>query len=299
MYSVKPYYNTNDAAGIDTDNVMYCMKPVYRPAVDDAAINPTEADLLSRQKHLIANIEHQVRRVDELLNEVNAPIRSMNRTSQTPPSAAIATGTAPSIAKFNVTWPETVHYPMDIVVQADPTRLPMTPWALRKLLGSAVMVRTHVHSSYNGPLPPVENDNSNANRTSGGVKIIFTVIFRNIKDMEFMVDPVGQVAVAGEANLFRYICRVFPIFAVLSAFDETVSDHYIDVICSDLIGVKSIQLQRSLKAIDVQLAKKGGLLVCDKLTPADFCLHAALQRHSSLDLPQNVQKWQKAVSVAF
>lgn len=299
MYSVKPYYDTNDANGIDLGNTMYSMRSLYQSAAGSRGPDIMMADLLSRQETLISNIEHQILRVDKILTETEVSVRTSAKCGSAEPSNAVTcTSSTPSAAKLNLNWPD-IKYPLDIVVHADPTRLPVTPWALRKLLSGSVMIRTHVHSSYKGELCAVEDDYANMDRTNGKIKIIFTLIFRNIKEMEFMVDPVNQMAVSGEANLFRYICRTFPIFPALGVFEETLSDHYIDVICSNLIGAKVKDQQTTLNYLVDQIAQKDGMLVCNKLTPADFCLHAALQKSPFLSLPSSAQKWRRSVAAAF
>lgn len=278
---------------------MYSMRPIYNSSSpvksSDCETDTSKMDLFSRQEHLITNLEQSIRRVDELLKEAKVDLQTSARSSD--PSPAVPSNDTSPLPKLNVTWPENLSYPVDIVVQVDPTRLPVTPWALQRLLGKDfVMVRTHIHSTYKGPVPRVDNDNANTSRMNTSVKIIFTIIFRNVKQLEFMVDPVAQTAVAGEANLLRYICRVFPIFPTVGVFEETCSDHFVDLICTHLINSKSKERQTALKVIDEQIAKKGGRFICDKVTLADFCLVAFLQKTGSRDAPNHVQNLEKSLA---
>lgn len=281
--------------------------------------DPSKMDLTSRQDLVISNIEEQIRRVDKILSETQScnPQSSSSKASPTgtgcparsaaSPMATGGTTVSPGKLAKCLRWPSELRYPVDIVVNCDPTRLPATPWALRDLLGdSVVQIRTHVHSTFKGQLPATLNAET-TDRPRSDAKLIFTVIIRSdMKEMEFMCDPVHQTVIAGEANLLRYICRLVPVFPAMSVLHETQSDHLVDVICSGLTAsARPRDQQLALKTLASQLEKRSGggaPLVCDKLTPADFCLRAALTRVPSLKsvtLPASVQSWQQAVATAF
>lgn len=280
---------------------MYPMRPIYGSCSSSSKVDTSKMDLNTRQEHLISRLQQQIQRVDQLLNDTQGNMSKVNtKQSRSTANFGDDQGSTPA-QKLSITWPSSLAYPVDIVVQANPARVPVTPWVLQRLLGKeAVSIRTHTHSTFKGTAPSVENDNSDTNR-SVSKKIIFTVIFKDVRETEFMVDPVSQIAVSGEANLFRYVCRTFSIFPQLSAIEETWSDHLVDLIFANVLGGKAKDRQAVLATIDEQLGKRTGRLVCAKLTPADLCLHAALQRTtpSLKDLPGNVLKWQKSVGLAF
>jgi len=292
MYKINPFYETNDHTGLDTitsSNRMYTVRPHYGGSTGPSSEELSKMDVFSRQELLITNIEAQIRRVDNLLTEPKDDIKVT-------PGCTSSTSSSSQVSPLKVDWPP-LRYPVDIVVNVNPDKLPVTPWALRTLLGDSVMIRTHSHSTYKGRIPSVDNDNENANRTQG-VKLIFTVIYKDVKECEVMIDPISQVCVCGEANLVRYLNRVFSLFSPsLSVFEETLSDYYVDLICSSLVSGNTKEQQNALKVINTQLGKQD-LIVCGNVAAADFVLFAALQKCDQ-SLPSNVQKWQKTVAQVF
>jgi len=294
MYSLRPHYVTNDFSGTELcdSQRMYRMKSIYGSGSASTQMDSSKMPILERQELLISNIEEQIKRVDQLLVQGND-----DKMPKCSAKGSAGTSAASNVQRMKISWPADIAYPHDIVIYAHPDRLPATPWALQKTIGDAVLIRTHCHSSYQGRLPTdVLNDNENANR-SKGVKLIFTIIFKCVKDCEMMVDPISQIHITGEANLLRYVTRMFPLFKSLSVFQETLCDQYTDLICTSLISGKSKDKQNALKSINVLLGKQN-LIICEMVTAADFALHAALEK-CELSLPSNVQKWQKHVAEAF
>ena len=147
----------------------------------------------------------------------------------------------------------------DLVVRCSPSHPAHSLQGVCRLLsGAGLSVHTscHTHSSVTS-LPPALASFlpvSEVSRTQAQVRL--TLIWKEVgKDAELMVSPLTQTLIKGEANILRYISRLFPSLLPYESLSPlTEVDAMLDTI-SSLVWVAPRERQPLMRTLVTNLGK--------------------------------------------
>ncbi|XP_068248595.1 uncharacterized protein AIMP2 isoform X3 [Palaemon carinicauda] len=204
----------------------------------------------------------------------------------------------------NLSW-ETgaVH---DLVIAANPERPPYSLVLLRKLLKNAgfpVYCANHLHSSIkkvNETLQKTFTENPEGDRSKHS--LAFTLHWKDVSSPSLMVNPLHQTPISSEANIIRYVSRLFPLsspynYEATGTFTSiTETDNLLDQLTNQMICGNNKERQSVLRLLNGRLGRASWLMG-DKCSIVDVMAWSALkQTGSEAGAPANVSKWYKAVS---
>ncbi|XP_076053040.1 aaRS-interacting multifunctional protein 2 isoform X2 [Oratosquilla oratoria] len=193
----------------------------------------------------------------------------------------------------------------DMVISAHPKHAPYGLLILRQMLkncGMPVYASNHVHSS----IPEVGQNLKTqfADAPCGGRsshQLGFTVQWKSVKSTDLMVNPIAQSKVVGEANIVRYISRLFPqnspynyeACGTIEGIAEV--DTMFDTIQSNVIEGKNKDKAAMVKQYNARLANSKWLLGGDMSIVDVFAWSAFKQTGLDVTAPAHLSKWSKAL----
>ena len=168
-----------------------------------------------------------------------------------------------------------------LVIQCPPSRPPLSLEYLLPLLSSPLHLTTHLHSSLSSCQAPALVLNT-PNMSRAQAKLRLSLIYKDVDQTTLLVSPGRQIR--GEANLLRYLARIFPNNLYENSDLVTKIDEVLD----------SLSVADSKHAVTKLLGtylESGKFLAGDKLTIADY-LGLSLARSYNVSTP-NITKWIK------
>ncbi|CAL4124470.1 unnamed protein product, partial [Meganyctiphanes norvegica] len=204
----------------------------------------------------------------------------------------------------NLAWEEKgrVH---DVVISSTPSAAPYSLVLIKKLLrdaGISVYCASHLHSTVHKVGPELSSsfcDVGSGERSQHN--LAFTVLWKDTQQSELMVSPMSQTRVCGEANIVRYLSRLFPTTSVYNyeaassfcCIAET--DQLMDQMQAQLADGNRKEKQAALRQLNGKLGDKRFLLG-DHLSIADILAWSLVkQMDGGASAPANVAKWYKAI----
>ncbi|XP_066966219.1 aminoacyl tRNA synthase complex-interacting multifunctional protein 2 isoform X4 [Macrobrachium rosenbergii] len=197
----------------------------------------------------------------------------------------------------------TVH---DLVIAANPDRPPYSLVLLRKLLknvGFPVYCANHVHSSVkkvSESLQKTFTESPEGDRSKHS--LAFTLHWKDVSSPSLMVNPLHQTPISGEANIIRYVSRLFPLsspynYEATGTFTSiTETDNLLDQLTNQMICGNNKERQAVLRLLNGRLGRASWLMG-DKCSIVDVMAWSAVrQTGSEAGAPANVSKWYRAVS---
>ncbi|XP_069982466.1 uncharacterized protein [Penaeus vannamei] len=196
----------------------------------------------------------------------------------------------------------TVH---DLVISANPNRPPYFLVLLRKLLkdaGYPVYSVDHLHSSVHHVDESIRgcfSDKPLGDRNKHN--LAFTVHWKDVEAPNLMVNPLRQTVISGEANITRYVSRLFPLSSsynyeatgTFSSIAET--DNLLDQLAAQAASKNNKERQGALRQLNGRLGKTSWL-VNNECGIADVFLWSVLKQGGlNVGAPANVDKWYKKV----
>ena len=172
-----------------------------------------------------------------------------------------------------------------LVVQCPPSQPPLSLELLLPLLSShcPVHVTTHLHSSLppsTSPVPAFVVNTDKLSRSQAQVKI--TLIYKAVEQTTLILSPGSQLR--GEANILRYLARIFPN----DLYENSEQVHKIDEV------LDALSVSESKHAVTKLLGtylEEQNFLAGEKLSIADY-LGVSLARTHNISTP-TVRKWIK------
>lgn len=282
MYHLERYYHWNDqnfaqnyygSSGIEKDNV---------------------SELATRQEAVLKKLQQLKLQVDQLQGS-NVPSTGVK--------GSVVTANAAAAAQAPQMQAGVVH---DVVISAKPSAAPYSLVLIKMLLrdaGISVYCASHVHSTVH----KVESELSSAFCDVGSGErsqhnLAFTVLWKDTQQPQLMVSPMSQTRVCGEANIVRYLSRLFPAtsmynYEAASSFcciAET--DQLMDQLQAQLADGNKKEKQAALRQLN---GKLGGarFLLGDQLSIIDILAWSLVkQMDDGASAPTNVAKWYKSIN---
>ncbi|XP_057322369.1 aminoacyl tRNA synthase complex-interacting multifunctional protein 2 [Microplitis mediator] len=296
MYELKAIINHNTA--IERSSCMYEMKNIHDDGdsskhkctivseVTDKFINITKAPLAEvkaleeRQEKILAQLAELKEQVFNLCNVLNknnsdTAVSHPKRASRTPVTA-------------------------DVVINVNPARPCYSLVALKKLWGDVdLRLSPYVHSSLNSKIPEGFEKNKPA---SNGSAINLSLIWKNVGDSELIASGFKSQPIVGEANILRYLVRLFDN----ESYEK--SDSVVETLKIDRV----LDLSYLLTHQDLPKYRQTTLNLLDKLlgtekwfggkrffNVADVAAWSAIKRFTSDKLPSNLSTWYRNCENTF
>lgn len=296
---------------VDLPTCMYKMSPINKFASTDLASSyygsttcatnyvsgpPGKigglAELEMRQEAVLHRLQCLKQQLDKLQN-------NKCLTDQSMPSMSVV-GAAAQSSPVKI---GTVH---DLVIAANPDRPPYSLVLLRKLLknvGFPVYCANHVHSSVkkvSESLQKTFTESPEGDRSKHS--LAFTLHWKDVSSPSLMVNPLHQTPISGEANIIRYVSRLFPLsspynYEATGTFTSiTETDNLLDQLTNQMICGNNKERQAVLRLLNGRLGRASWLMG-DKCSIVDVMAWSAVrQTGSEAGAPANVSKWYRAVS---
>jgi len=281
MYAMKPVFELD--AALEVPSCMYSL-PVIQSSVripgvgagDDSGPPGALQALEARQDTILARLE-------KLKAEVAAYKKSLGLSETVMTSSSSSQLSAPS------------GKTPDLVVRCSPSHPAHSLQGVCRLLkGAGLSVHTscHTHSSVS-TLPPVLASFlplSDVSRTQAQVRM--TLIWKEVgRDAELMVSPLTQTLIKGEANILRYIARLFPSLLPYESLSPlTEVDAMLDTI-SSLVWAAPRERQPLMRTLVTNLGKSS-YLSGNSLSITDLALYSAIKSLAcEKELQPELTKW--------
>ncbi|XP_042219434.1 uncharacterized protein LOC121864473 isoform X6 [Homarus americanus] len=204
----------------------------------------------------------------------------------------------------DLSWETTsVH---DLVISANPNAPPFSLVLLRKLLkevGCPVFSVNHLHSSVlevNDVLRSCFIDCPMGDRNKH--KVAFTLHWKDVPAPCLMVNPLRQTQISGEANILRYISRLFPLSSQYNYEASgtfmiiTETDQLMDQLSKQIACGNNKERQAALRQLNGRLGKTIWLMgnTCSIVDVLTWSLMR--QAQLSVSAPANLAKWYMAMT---
>jgi len=286
MYALKPVFDLD--AKVEVPTCMYSLPVIQssQPITGAGQCSNKQAapDTPAALEALSARQDAILARLGQLKEQVSAYKESLGLP------AAISTSS------------QNVARTADLVVRCSPSYPPLSLPVVCSLLseaGLSVHTSCHTHSSVSAPLSPSLATLLPPTQVARAVaQVRLTLIWSEVgRDCELMVSPLTQSTIKGEANLLRYLARLFP---TILAYENSPKIHQLDGLldsAASLPWVLPKARQPLLRAMSGGLSGSAFLAGPD-LTIADLALYSALK---SMGMEKEIQpdllKWFKAMDV--
>ncbi|XP_063605698.1 aminoacyl tRNA synthase complex-interacting multifunctional protein 2-like [Penaeus indicus] len=293
---------------VELPGCMYTMEPLNRFSSKDLAPSYygstcASAALIQGSSADVAALEVRQETVLQRLRDLKLQLDKLqsSKFSSLSPSKSNSTAIG-AAAQSSPLKTGTVH---DLVISANPSRPPYFLALLRKLLkdaGYPVYSVDHLHSSVHHVDDSVRgyfSDKPLGDRNKHN--LAFTVHWKEVEAPNLMVNPLRQTVISGEANITRYISRLFPLSSpynyeatgTFSSIAET--DNLLDQLASQAASKNNKERQGALRQLNGRLGKTSWL-VNNECGIADVFLWSVLKQGGlNVGAPANVDKWYKKV----
>ncbi|KAL8593204.1 hypothetical protein ACOMHN_009859 [Nucella lapillus] len=306
MYRVKPFFDSNLDFVTTVD--MYKVTDYGRdmngmPSGDGGEVEERLRKLQQRQQRVLSELQQLQHSVQELAKHRGVTF-TLSTTTTSAPSCQSARASASSSQPRSSSSQSAGGGDglQDLVISADPSRLPLSLLVLLKQLSRqhSVLTSTFVHSSaVDTPLPLrsfLQNGSTAAARSS--YQLALTLVWKKLPHgPRLMVSPTQQTCIQGEANIARYLSRLMrPSYEEADIKSATQVDEVLDLAQLQMIEGSNKERSAALRTLNATLGKSSWL-VGKEMTLADIVTWSAVQGMKlASDAPANVKKWLKQCS---
>jgi len=274
MYKQPPVLDLNIDVKLPT--CMYTYPKVFTADNDACDL----VGLQHRQESIIQQLQHLVHQIDDLRSQLKQPTTraaAQVKPATIPPRLTFKEGTV-----------------LDIVISCNPDRPCLSLLPLAQLLQSTARVSTaqHRHSSviHNNIPQMFTHFTNHVNRADSN--ICLTLVWKQVGDVEFMVDPIHDRALLGETTLARYITNYLADIGLTNdPITDTHMDHMIDSLTTTLIsgnGNEKAKVARHLNSV----LSPGQWILGDRFSLVDIVVWSALSNANlNISPHNNIQRW--------
>ncbi|XP_046894881.1 aminoacyl tRNA synthase complex-interacting multifunctional protein 2 isoform X1 [Hypomesus transpacificus] len=300
MYQVKPINGSE--IKIDLPTCMYKLPNVHAQAsscsehaLQNGELDPAVAALELRQDEIMRRLYELKAAVEGLAKTVTTPDADLDVTvtslSQSPTSTAFR-GTSDLDSLLG----KDLGALRDVVINASPTRPPLTLLVLHGLLCQRyrVLSTVHVHSSVAAVPPallsclgPQHADSYTRQRFQLG----FTLIWKDVPKLQMKFSVQNMCPIEGEANVARFLFRLLSPYPSEPAL-ATLIDSWVDTAFLQLAEGSTKERATVLRALNSSLGQEPWL-AGPELSLADIACYCCVRQTCS-STPANVQRWLKA-----
>ncbi|XP_064171488.1 aminoacyl tRNA synthase complex-interacting multifunctional protein 2 isoform X1 [Anguilla rostrata] len=300
MYQVKPI--SGGDIKIDLPTCMYKLPNVHTPrsgfgehAHQNGELDPAMRALEARQDEILRRLYELKAAVEGLAKTVTTPDADLDATTIPPQGGAstMLTGTA-DLDSILGKDPGALR---DIVINAHPSRPPLSLLVLHGLLCQRyrVLSTVHVHSSI--PAVPPELLTCLGPRHAHSYarqhfQLGFTLIWKDVPKTQMKFSVQTMCPVEGEGNVARFLFGLLSPGADAAA--ATLSDAWVDTALFQLSEGGAKERAAVLRALNAALGQSAWLAGAE-LSLADIvCACCVHQSGSAPSAPPNVQRWLKS-----
>lgn len=291
MYKVKSYHLGEGAVELPT--CMYKVPNVHEAGAD--AQNGDESlellNLESRQTEILNRLYELKAVVDGLSKTVLTPDADLDMAEMNHACSEPTSGTPVSLDSV---LGKTSSVLRDIVINANPSEVPLSLLVLHNLLCKQyrVLSSVHVHSSIQNVPSELWNclGNESICQSRREYQLGFTLVWKDVlkPQMKFCIQ--NMCSIEGEGNIARFL------FALLGhqydAVTSTQIDNWVDVAIFQLKNGSNKGKAAVLRSLNSALSKNPWVVGAD-LTLADVVLCCVLQE-VELGIPANIQRWMQS-----
>ncbi|XP_030646145.1 aminoacyl tRNA synthase complex-interacting multifunctional protein 2 isoform X3 [Chanos chanos] len=263
---------------------MYQVKPT----------NPALQALEARQDEILRRLYELKAAVDGLAKTVTTPDADLDATTLSQGStASVFTGTTDLDSLLG----KDLGALRDIVINANPTRPPLSLLVLHGLLCQKyrVLSSVHVHSSVSSVPPQLLSCLGPRHADSYArhhFQLGFTLIWKDVPHVQMKFSTQKMCPIEGEASVARFLFRLLAA-EPRDAAAATQVDGWIDTAVFQMAEGSAKERAAVLRALNSALGR-GSWLVGQELSLADIvCASSVLQTGSASSAPPNVQRWLK------
>ncbi|XP_048408023.1 aminoacyl tRNA synthase complex-interacting multifunctional protein 2 [Stegostoma tigrinum] len=292
MYKVNSYLRSDDF--IDLPTCMYKVPNIHRSAAE--AQNADEYPALE-------NLELRQTEILKRLYDLKAVVDGLSKTVLTPDAdldiaeidQACLVPKIHTIANLNSVLGKSLGVLQDIVINANPSEIPLSLLVLHGLLCQQykVLSSVHVHSSVQNVPSKLWNclGEGNCSHSRRGYQLGFTLVWKDVHKPQMKFSVQSTCSIEGEGNVARFL------FALLgreyNAVISTQIDNWADVAIFQLKKGSNKEKAAVLRSLNSALGKNPWLVGVD-LTLADVMVYCALKQAELANVPANVQRWVKS-----
>jgi len=265
MYTQKPVLDLHIDVKLPT--CMYNYPKVFKTKKDNYLCDLM--GLQKRQETIIQQLQQLVHQIDNLRGQLQ---HSPNTEQQIPPQLTLKEGSV-----------------LDVVVSCNPERPCFSLLPLKQLLESRARLSTrqHMHSTVINKQTPTTFNKFTNNNNRENSNICLTLLWKQVDDVEFIVDPVNDRNLVGEVTLARYISNYLPDIGVTNdPITDTQMDNLIDTLTTNLMSSNSAGAVRHLNS---QLTSSRWILG-DRFSLVDICVWSALMNITE-PAESNIRRW--------
>ncbi|XP_072415910.1 aminoacyl tRNA synthase complex-interacting multifunctional protein 2 [Chiloscyllium punctatum] len=292
MYKVNSYVLSEEA--VDLPTCMYKVPSIHRGTTD--AQNAGEYAVLQ-------NLELRQTEILKRLYDLKAVVDGLSKTVLTPDADldiaeidhACLIPKIHTVANLNSVLGKSPGVLQDIVINANPSEVPLSLLVLHDLLCQQykVLSSVHVHSSVQNVPSKLWNCLGEGNRSHSRreYQLGFTLVWKDVQKPQMKFSIQSMCSIEGEGNVARFL------FALLgreyNAVTSTQIDNWVDVAIFQLKKGSNKEKAAVLRTLNSSLGKNPWLVGVD-LTLADIMLYCALKQTELASVPANVQRWVKS-----
>jgi len=274
MYKQPPVLDLHCDVKLPTS--MYTYPKVFTPQKDACDL----VGLQQRQESIIHQLQHLVSQIDDLRAQLKQPAASKPTNQTIPPLLTLKDGCV-----------------LDIVISCNPSHPCLSLLPLAQLLQSTAKLSTaqHTHSSViHNNIPAMFTQFTNhVNRADSN--ICLTLVWKQVDDVEFIVDPIHERALLGETTLARYITNYLPDVGLTNdPITDTHMDHLIDTLYNTITTGNSKDKAGAVRHLNTVLGSAAWILGA-RLSLVDILVWSALSNTDiNITSHTNIQRWRNS-----
>ncbi|XP_051877101.1 aminoacyl tRNA synthase complex-interacting multifunctional protein 2 [Pristis pectinata] len=291
MYEVQSYHLNQGA--VELPACMYKVENFHGSTVDaeNGDESPELLNLESRQTDILNRLYELKAVVDGLSKTVLTPDADLDVTEI---NHACSEPTIRTAISLDSVLGKNSGALRDIVINANPSEVPLSLLVLHNLLSEQyrVLSSVHVHSSVQNVPSQLWNclGKRSICRSRREYQLGFTLVWKEVLKPQMKFSIQSMCSIEGEGNIARFL------FALLGhKYDVVTStqiDSWVDIAIFQLKKGSSKEKAAVLRSLNSALGKSPWVVGVD-LTLADVVLYCVLLEMGFEDIPANIQRWVK------
>ncbi|XP_062915449.1 aminoacyl tRNA synthase complex-interacting multifunctional protein 2 [Mobula hypostoma] len=292
MYKVKSYHLGDGVVELPT--CMYKLSSFHSSTVEAQNEDETQEllNLESRQTEMLNRLYELKAVVDGLAKTVLTPDADLDVAEI---NHACSGPTVRTAVNLDSLLGKNSGALRDIVINANPSKVPLSLLVLHKLLSEQyrVLPSVHVHSTMQNVPSQLWNclGKESICQSRQEYQLGFTLVWKDVPKPQMKFSVQSMCCIEGEGNVARFL------FALLGhdydAVTSTQIDSWVDIAIFQLRNGSSKEKAAVLRYMNSALDKSPWVVGTD-LTLADVLLYCALLEIGFAGIPANVQRWVKS-----
>lgn len=296
MYGMKAIYS-NDPIQDALPTNMYKMKNFHANVEDDGVIECAELqELKHRQEAVLKDLEKLKAEICQISCGIG--IEQDGSCSQVKVSSCVPVSNKEPL--------ERPCEPLNMVVSASPNDPPLSLFLLQKIAQHRGLAKystaTHIHSSLTMPLPECLR-NIFGNSAVSDANICLRLIWKNlVLAPSLMISVVDQSLILGEANILRYLSRLFlpDLYSGLGSFQMANIDSWLTAVMKLTTSENGKDSRKTfVQTLNSHLGKHKWLVGSAPTLADIYCSIVLIKTSASSTFPNNVKKWISLCSEEF